>query len=188
MVNDMMMKDGGFSLCLVKPLRPTQLRDAIENSMSAPAVQGSGGSSGYGQQSSGRDEREEQREPSPPPPPGPMKLEMVIQRCMGDLQYLERILYQFQEQSNETLDRITERLNARDGKGAAHLASALRGAAEYMGADDLREHAAHIEELAGASLLNESLKAMGGLREEVFRCIDYIPELLHQAATSKDAA
>src|SRR5207253_350581 len=36
MVNDMMMRDGGFRICVSKPLRPPQLRDAIDSAMSAP--------------------------------------------------------------------------------------------------------------------------------------------------------
>src|SRR5205814_10408557 len=34
MINDMMMRDGGFSICVAKPLRPAQLRDAIDSAMS----------------------------------------------------------------------------------------------------------------------------------------------------------
>ena len=38
MVNEMMMRDGGFRICVAKPLRPAQLRDAIDSAMSGPAA------------------------------------------------------------------------------------------------------------------------------------------------------
>jgi HPt (histidine-containing phosphotransfer) domain-containing protein len=117
-----------------------------------------------------------------------MKLDVVIEKCMGDLQYLERILYKFQDQSDETFKRIIQCLNARDKDGAVNLLSSLHGAADSMGADDLRDHAAHVAELAHLGVMNEALNAMAPLKEELFRCIEYIPELLHQAASRKEAA
>ncbi|HEV8604565.1 MAG TPA: ATP-binding protein [Tepidisphaeraceae bacterium] len=182
MVNDMMLKDGGFSVCIAKPLRPAQLHDAIDQAMSSPAAPATGSVTAYEQ------EQDPKLQAKEPPPPGPMKLDVVIEKCMGDLSYLERILYKFQDQSDETVKRIIQCLNARDKEGAIQLISALRGAAEYLGADDLRDHAAHVEELTRLGVFNETLNAMVQLKEEVFRCIDYIPELLHQAASRKEAA
>src|SRR5205814_4417162 len=86
-----------------------------------------------------------QREQAPPPP-GPMKLEVVIQKCMGDLQYLERILYKFQDQSDETFKRIIQCLNGRDQDNSLNLLEALAGAAESLGAEDLRDHCLHVGE------------------------------------------
>ncbi|HEV8379666.1 MAG TPA: ATP-binding protein [Tepidisphaeraceae bacterium] len=181
MVNDMMMRDGGFRICVAKPLRPAQLRDAIDSAMSGPLP----GSSvtPYDQEQDPRLQKEQA-----PPPPGPMKLEVVIEKCMGDLSYLERILYKFQDQSDETFKRIIQCLNARDKDGSLQLLSALAGAAEYLGADDLRDHAVHVGEAVKVGAFNDGLKAMGALKEELFRCIEYIPELLHQVASRKEAA
>jgi PAS domain S-box-containing protein len=183
MVNDMMMRDGGFSVCVAKPLRPAQLRDAIDQAMSGPAVPATSVTQ-YEQEQDPQLAAKQQE----PPPPGPMKLDVVIEKCMGDLQYLERILYKFQDQSDETFKRIIQCLNARNKEDAIQLLSALHGAAEAMGADDLRDHAAHVAELAHLGVMNEALNAMADLKEELFRCIEYIPELLHQAASRKEAA
>jgi len=37
-------------------------------------------------------------------------------------------------------------------------------------------------------VFNETFNAMPPLKEELYRCIEYIPELLHQAASRKEAA
>ena len=150
--------------------------------MSGPAMPATGSVTPYEQ------EQDPQHSEQAPPPPGPMKLDVVIEKCMGDLSYLERILYKFQDQSDETFKRIIQCLNARDKEGALQLTSALRGAAEYLGADDLRDHCLHVEEMVRLGVFNETFNAMGPLKEELFRCIDYIPELLHQAASRKEAA
>ena len=123
-----------------------------------------------------------------PPPPGPMKLDVVIQKCMGDLQYLERILYKFQDQSDETFKRIIQCLNARDKDNSLNLLEALAGAAESLGAEDLRDHCYHVGEAVKMKAFNDAIKAMSGLKEELYRCVEYIPELLHQAASRKEAA
>src|SRR5205814_7302084 len=101
-----------------------------------------------------------------PLPPGPLKLEVVIEKCMGDLSYLERILYKFQDQSDETFKRIIQALNARDKENSLNLLSSFAGAAEYLGGDDLRDHAIHVGEAVKANAFNEALKAMGPLKEE----------------------
>jgi len=107
---------------------------------------------------------------------------------MGDLSYLERILSKFQDQSDETFKRIIQCLNARDKDASLNLLEALAGAAESLGADDLRDHCIHVAEAVKFPAFNEALKLMPALKEELFRCIEYIPELLHQAASRKDAA
>ncbi|HEV8291040.1 MAG TPA: hypothetical protein VGP94_03930, partial [Tepidisphaeraceae bacterium] len=92
------------------------------------------------------------------------------------------------DQSDETFKRIIQCLNARDKDGSLQLLSALAGAAEYMGADDLRDHAIHVGEAVKVNAFNDAIKVMVPLKEELFRCIEYIPELLHQAADRKEAA
>jgi len=181
MVNEMMMRDGGFSICVAKPLRPAQLRDAIDSAMSGPAMPANGSVTAYEQE---QDPKLEQA----PPPPGPMKLDVVIQKCMGDLQYLERILYKFQDQSDETFKRIIQCLNARDKDASLNLLEALAGAAESLGAEDLRDHCIHVGEAVKFTAFNDALKAMVAMKEELYRCVEYIPELLHQAASRKEAA
>jgi len=181
MVNEMMMRDGGFRICVAKPLRPAQLRDAIDSAMSGPAASHS--ATQYDQEQDPRLQKEQA-----PPPPGPLKLDVVIAKCMGDLSYLERILYKFQDQSDETFKRIIQCLNQRDKEGSLNLLSALAGAAEYLGGEDLRDHCLHVGEAVKMNAFNDALKAMSGLKEELFRCIEYIPELLHQAASRKEAA
>jgi PAS domain S-box-containing protein len=181
MVNDMKMRDGGFRICVQKPLRPAQLRDAIDSAMSGPLPSHS--ATQYEQEQDPRLAKEQA-----PPPPGPMKLDVVIQKCMGDLQYLERILYKFQDQSDETFKRIIQTLNARDKDNSLNLLEALAAAAESLGAEDLRDHCIHVGEAVKVSAFNDALKAMAGLKEELYRCVEYIPDMLHQAASRKDAA
>jgi two-component system, sensor histidine kinase and response regulator len=178
MINDMMMRDGGFRLCVAKPLRPAQLRDAIDSAMSGPTAV-----TPYHQEQDPRLQKEQA-----PPPPGPLKLEVVIEKCMGDLSYLERILYKFQDQSDETFKRIIQCLNARDKDASLNLLEALAGAAEYLGGDDLRDHCHHVGEAVKMKAFNDAISAMAALKEELYRCVEYIPELLHQAASRKEAA
>ena len=179
MVNDMMMRDGGFRICVSKPLRPAQLRDALDSAMSAPLP-----TSGTAYEQ----EQDPKLQDQPAPPPGPMKLDVVIQKCMGDLQYLERILYKFQDQSDETFKRIIQCLNGRDKDNSLNLLEALAGAAESLGAEDLRDHCIHVGEAVKFGAFNDALTIMVGLKEELYRCVEYIPELLHQATSRKEAA
>jgi PAS domain S-box-containing protein len=181
MVNDMMMRDGGFRICVQKPLRPAQLSDAIDSAMSGPLPSHS--ATQYEQEQDPRLAKEQ-----PAPPPGPMKLDVVIQKCMGDLQYMERILYKFQDQSDETFKRIIQTLNARDKENSLNLLEALAAAAESLGAEDLRDHCIHVGEAVKVSAFNDAIKAMVGLKEELYRCVEYIPDMLHQAASRKEAA
>jgi hypothetical protein len=99
-----------FSICVAKPLRPAQLRDAIDSAMSGPAVR---------LPEMAVTQYEQEQDPAPRQRTGPASARPDEARCghpkvHGRPQYLERILYKFQDQSDETFKRIIQCLNARD--------------------------------------------------------------------------
>ena len=78
----------------------------------------------------------------------------LIARCLGDLEFAERILSRFQSRFQEDWSELERAVSQRNAEQTACVAHRLKGASANAAAHAIRERAAEIEKLArGQSLL-----------------------------------
>jgi Amt family ammonium transporter len=105
----------------------------------------------------------------------------LLDRCMGNLTFLEKMLTKFQEQSAATLTQLTTSLASRDPESTARAAHALKGAAANLSAPRVTEIAAQLEHLARAAQLDSADTALAALKSEMHRCLADIPAAITRA-------
>jgi two-component system, sensor histidine kinase and response regulator len=106
--------------------------------------------------------------------PSRFDFEVLLRRCMGDRELLDRVLAKFRERSAVDLDLLERVIAAGDAAQVERVAHGLKGAAANLSADMLRELAAGMEafgraaDLGGASALLTELRRE---RERFFECV-----------------
>jgi HPt (histidine-containing phosphotransfer) domain-containing protein len=95
--------------------------------------------------------------------------EDLLARCLGKLEFAERVLAKFTSRFDLDLDQLEQALRSEDPETIAHVAHRLKGASANVGAGRLREKAAEIEESARRGCLVEIPKRMEELRCEWHR-------------------
>jgi HPt (histidine-containing phosphotransfer) domain-containing protein len=92
--------------------------------------------------------------------------EQLLARCMGNIEFAERVLDKFQQRFAGDLDELDRLLEARQSEGLARLAHRLKGASANVSAPRLQARAARLEELARAERLDEACPVLEELRGE----------------------
>jgi HPt (histidine-containing phosphotransfer) domain-containing protein len=95
-----------------------------------------------------------------------LDFEQLLARCMGNIDFVERVLSRFQEHFGADLAELEKGLNAADGGQIARVAHRLKGASANVGAAGLRERAAEIEQLGQARRFSEIPSCVDQLRGE----------------------
>jgi HPt (histidine-containing phosphotransfer) domain-containing protein len=90
----------------------------------------------------------------------------LLARCMGNLQFAERILAIFQTRFEEDLVQLERTLAAEDAGAVASIAHRLKGASANAAAPLLQARAAQIEQFAGEKRLSEARDCVDELRQE----------------------
>ena len=107
----------------------------------------------------------------------PMDRDALVARCMGNLEFAQKMLTDFEGYLPERVDQIVRVLGQHDAGAAADLAHGLKGTAGIMTAKTLQAVAAGIEAAGMAGDLAEATPLSDRLNAEARRCLDYIPEL-----------
>ncbi len=90
----------------------------------------------------------------------------LMGRCLGNLEFAERILAMFQTRFDEDLHELERMLAADDAESVAYLSHRLKGAAANAAAPSLKTLAAEIEQLARARNLDEAKRHLDDLWHE----------------------
>jgi HPt (histidine-containing phosphotransfer) domain-containing protein len=106
----------------------------------------------------------------------------LLERCMGNVAFVEKILGKFRDQSAEVLSELVKGVAARDAALAYRTAHTLKGSAANLSAVPLQESAARIEQLARDNDFAAVEQEINDLRRELDRCIAYMPKALGQLA------
>jgi len=109
--------------------------------------------------------------------PAVLDVQDLMARCMGNIEFAERVLSTFQELGNEALADLEQAIAAEDAETLARLAHRLKGASANAAAPGLRAHAAEIERAARQSSLGEIPAHMQNLRQEWNRFASTVPLL-----------
>jgi PAS domain S-box-containing protein len=106
----------------------------------------------------------------------PLEIDALLDHCMGNAETISLILNEFEHQAVEDLAAIQRSIASGDCKETARVAHALKGAAAIMAANTLSGIAFKMEKVGRAGMLTETDQLLADLKDEVRRCIDYLPK------------
>ena len=156
----------GMDDYLSKPLDPRQLVMML-NRLLAPRVPGS-------DKAADASATHKPTEVTTPEVDPPMDLDALLERCMGDDQFRDRLLQKFAEQAQVSVEKIDAALAGGDAQQLARAAHGLKGTAANLSAPYVRQIAAEIEALGNQQMLESAEKLVDSLRIEVGRCLDFM--------------
>jgi HPt (histidine-containing phosphotransfer) domain-containing protein len=96
----------------------------------------------------------------------PLKHEELLARCLGNLEFAERVLATFQKGFEEDLSVLEEQCLSGNADYVASLAHRMKGASANTAAPRLQAQTARIEELARANRTDEIPRRLGQLKQE----------------------
>jgi len=122
-------------------------------------------------------------DPSPPPAspadgPPPFDLDELLQRCMGNRDFMAKMLDKFAPAVGAGLERAEESVSQGDFDTAAKAAHMLKGMGANLSAQGVRQAAMELERACRAGSRDGAARALSRLRTEVGRCRDQMPELM----------
>lgn len=95
-----------------------------------------------------------------------LNMDDLLTRCLGNLEFAERVLSMFQERGDEDLAGLERAVAARDADEVAILAHRLKGASANASAPGLQARAAEIERAARNESFSEIPARLVDLRHE----------------------
>lgn len=93
----------------------------------------------------------------------------LLNRCLGNLEFVERVLAKFLVRFDDDIVEIERALAAKDVDAIARIAHRLKGSSATAGARGIRDRAAEIEELAQGRIISEIPARLEELRKEGVR-------------------
>jgi PAS domain S-box-containing protein len=116
-------------------------------------------------------------QPSPAERASPIDKDLLLNRCMGSLDFMESLLSELQASGMSHVDEIARHNSANDVVKTGNAAHALKGAAGILSAEPIRKLAAGIEQATRTGSLEGVSEAVDELRLEMNRCLAFIPTL-----------
>ena len=98
-----------------------------------------------------------------------LDFEELVERCMGNLEFAERVLGRFQERFGEDLAALEAEVTEQRSEEIARLAHRIKGASANVAAPGLCTQASTVEELARASQVGEIPPHLDQLKAEWLR-------------------
>lgn len=114
----------------------------------------------------------------------PIDVEELIERCLGSIEFVDRILQKFHEHFEGELESLELCVGAQDAEGIVQVAHRMKGAAANAAAPALRERAAEIERLGRAGRLPEIPAQVAEMRERWAEFVERVESLELAAAAS----
>ena len=90
----------------------------------------------------------------------------LLDRCMGNLEFAERVLTKFQDRFGDQLEELESALAQEDAEQVALVAHRLKGESASVAALGLRDRAAEIERLGRANQVSHIPPCLQQLRAE----------------------
>ncbi len=106
--------------------------------------------------------------------PAALNHEELLARCMGNIEFAERVLAKFQDSFGQDLESLETELKSENAETVASVAHRLKGSSASVGAPGLNQYAAEIEELGRADRLGEIEQPALHLRREWSRFLDHV--------------
>lgn len=103
-----------------------------------------------------------------------LNYEELLARCMGNIEFAERVLDKFQNSFGQDLDNLEMELNSENAETVTTVAHRLKGASASVGAPGLCQWAGEIEQLGRADRLAEARQPVHHLRREWSRFLDHV--------------
>jgi signal transduction histidine kinase/DNA-binding response OmpR family regulator len=158
----------GMDGYVTKPINPAKLIEAIESLLP---------------------KRSDASMAADPPASGagvddPLDVSSLLDRCMGNVEFLNRLLKKFRNRVGSEVERLSQAVQAQNAQETAQLAHSLKGAAANVSAINLARIAMELEQLGTGSDWETATACLTKLREEVDRCIRYVPVIGPESATS----
>ncbi len=113
----------------------------------------------------------------------PIDTELLIARCMGNAEFAVSLLDEMEKTGANRVRDIARHAAAGNTVAAAEAAHSLKGAAGIIAAEPLRAIAAEIEAAGKSGRLEDIAVAVDQLRQEMERCLAFVPQFRKQAAT-----
>ncbi|MAE63924.1 MAG: hypothetical protein CMJ18_06590 [Phycisphaeraceae bacterium] len=110
----------------------------------------------------------------------PIDIEDVLKRCVGNVDLLRLILGRFEARTGEEIEELAKAIRLRHAEAALHVAHRFCGLAGNVSAEALAALASQLEDLASESAFDEMAGCLARLREEVDRCVAYVPRLMEK--------
>lgn len=103
-----------------------------------------------------------------------LNYEELLARCMGNIEFAERVIEKFQSSFGQDLENLETGLQSEDAETVTTFAHRLKGSSASVGAHGLRQWAAEIEQLGRADRLPEARQPVRHLRREWSRFLDHV--------------
>lgn len=107
-----------------------------------------------------------------------LDLQGLQTRCMGNIDFVQRVLKKFQQRLPAELAELEEMVDRRDAEQIARTAHRITGSSANVSAEGLRRAAAEIEELSRAGRVTDIPVGIAHLRHEWERYLDYTSTLV----------
>ncbi len=107
----------------------------------------------------------------------PLQHEELLARCLGNLEFAERVLSTFQDRFEEDLAVLEQHCHANETDNIASLAHRMKGASANAAAPGLQAETARLEELARSQRADELPRQMTQLKNEWTRFTQSVTSL-----------
>ena len=107
-----------------------------------------------------------------------IEFESLVDRCMGNLEFAERVLEMFQEQFPQQVAELERLLETEDVERLANVAHRMKGNSANVSAPGLHQIVAKIEDLCRADRVGEVSIHIDRLHHELARYLDRSAQLL----------
>ncbi len=97
---------------------------------------------------------------------GAFEFDELFDRCMGNLEFMERVLSKFQQRFGENLEQLEKALDAQDREEIVRVAHRLKGESANVAAGGLHNRAAEIERLGRKGRVVDIPPCLAQLRAE----------------------
>jgi len=98
-------------------------------------------------------------------------VEDLLTRCLGKIDFAQRVLARFQERCEQDLADLEQAMAAGQSRTVADLAHRIKGASANAGAPGMRALAAQIEDAAGQCPAEQASAQLAKLKSEWSRFI-----------------
>ncbi len=109
--------------------------------------------------------------------------EDLLARCLGNVDFAERILGKFQERCHEDVEALEKAVLDGDSESVARFAHRLKGASANVSASGIQKSASQIESAARHESLDEVTEGLAGLKQEWVRFSEAVSQLGSLAET-----
>jgi Amt family ammonium transporter len=113
----------------------------------------------------------------------PIDAQTLLDTLVGDLELIEMLVEKFEMSLPLEWNKMHVAFAAGDLETLSRLAHTLKGTASYMAAKPIAELAGVIERCRDAILGDSIADQLAGLRQEIDRCVGFLPTLRGQLAT-----